>query len=192
MTDYLKRYFEEKTTLSNEHLYAVVNCFSSFEAKKNEIVIPQNKISKNLFFVKKGCLRVVCTRDNGQEWTRQIAIENDFITIFPSFIEQNISASYLQAIEPSSLYYISHTDFIKLNATIPTWRMFYLNILEATYVNSIKRIEQLITMSGKHLYDDFKNNQTELIERLPNKVLASYLGLTQETLSRLKAKNQEN
>lgn len=190
MLDYFKKYIEKNTTLPKEHLDAVTNCFHYFEATKNEIIIPQNKISKKLFFVKKGCLRVVCTRDNGQEWTRQIATENDFITIFPSFIEQNISASYLQAVETSSLYYISHKDFIRLNATIPAWRLFYTRVLETTYVNSIKRIEQLITMSGKHLYDDFRSNQNELMARLPNKVLASYLGLTQETLSRLKAKKQ--
>jgi len=188
MSNYLKEYLIQKTTISNEKLENVLICFKKAQVKKNQILIHQNKICKQLFFIKKGCLRVVCLRDNGQEWTRQIAIENNFITIFPSYIEQTITDSYLQAVEASEVFYISYSNFIKLNTTTPKWRDFYTNILEQEYVNSTKRIEKLITMNGEHLYKDFKTNHSELFKRLPNKILASYLGLSQETLSRLKTK----
>ncbi len=188
MSNYLKKYLIQKIIITNEKLESVLICFNEIQTKKNQILIHQNKVCKRLFFVKKGCLRVVCTRDDGQEWTREIATENNFITIFPSFIEQTSTSSYLQAIEASEIFYISFSDFKRLNNVLPEWKKFYTDILEKTYVNSVRRIEKLITMSGKHLYEDFKINHFELLKRLPNKVLASYLGISQETLSRLKVK----
>ncbi len=188
MPGYLKKYLTQKMVISNEELENILVCFKKLQSKKNQILIHPNKICKHLFFVQKGCLRVVCTRDDGQEWTRQIAIENDFITIFPSFLEQTISRSYLQTVEASDVFYISYSNFKKLNSIVPNWREFYTSILEQTYVNSIKRIEKLIAMDGKHLYEDFKINHPELLKRLPNKISASYLGISQETLSRLKTK----
>jgi len=102
--------------ISNDELESILICFKKLQAKKNQILIEQNKICKHLFFIKKGCLRVVCTRDDGQEWTRQIAIENEFITIFPSFLEQTSSGSYLQTVEASEVFYISYSNFKKLNS----------------------------------------------------------------------------
>lgn len=188
MSNYLKKHLIQKTTLSNEKLESVLICFKKIQVNKNQILIHQNKVCKHLFFVEKGCLRVVCIRDNGQEWTRQVATEDSFITIFPSFIEQTITGSYLQAIETSEIFYISYSDFKRLNNIVPEWGKLYTSILEKTYVNSVKRIEKLIAMNGKHLYEDFKINHPELLKRLPNKILASYLGISQETLSRLKTK----
>ena len=188
MPSYLKNYLQQKMVISNDELESILICFKKLQAKKNQILIEQNKICKQLFFIKKGCLRVVCTRDDGQEWTRQIAIENEFITIFPSFLEQTSSGSYLQTVEASEVFYISYSNFKKLNSIVPYWEKLYTSILEQTYVSSIKRIEKLIAMDGKHLYEDFKINHPELLKRLPNKVLASYLGVSQETLSRLKIK----
>jgi len=188
MPGYLKKYLVRKMDISNVELEDILICFNKEQSKKNQILVHPNKICKHLFFIEKGCLRVVCTRDDGQEWTRQIAIENDFITIFPSFLEQAISPSYLQAVEASDVFSISYSNFKKLNGIVPNWGKFYTTILEQTYVNSIRRIEKLITMDGKHLYEDFKINHPGLLERLPNKILASYLGVSQETLSRLKTK----
>ena len=186
MLDNIKIYLQQNTQISEEDILEILACFKTDTIKKNQILVRQNKTCKHLFFVNKGGLRVVCTKDDGQEWTRQLAVENQFITIFPSFIEQKITESYLQAIEASEVAYISHTDFIKLRKQILEWEQLYTKVLEKTYIDSIKRIENLITMSGKNLYEDFKRNNTDLIPRLSNKILASYLGVSQETLSRLK------
>lgn len=188
MTSYLKNYLAQQMKLSDAEWENVLSCFKEIHTKKNQILIHQNNVCNRLFFIKKGCLRVVCTRDDGQEWTRQIATDNNFITIFPSFIEQTNTSSYLQAIEASDIFSLSFSDFTRLNNTLPEWQKFYTDILEKTYIDSVKRIEKLITLSGKHLYQDVKMNHPELLSRLPNKVLASYLGISQETLSRLKAK----
>ena len=188
MPSYLKQYLHQQTSISDENLEKVLICFKKIQAKKNQILIHQNKICKKLFFVKKGCLRVVSIRDDGQEWTRQVAFEDSFITIFPSFIEQTTTGSYLQAIEASEVFYISHSDFKNLANLVPEWGELYTRILEQTYVDSVKRIEKLIAMNGKDLYEDFKTNYPELFKRLSNKNLASYLGISQETLSRLKTK----
>ena len=189
MTNQLKEYLTQETKVSGDDLESILACFKKEKVKKNHILFHPYKVCKRLYFVETGCLRVVSVRDDGQEWTREIALEHNFITIFPSFIGQTITESSLQAVETSAVHYISYDNFKKLCQAIPEWKELYVNILEQTYVNSIQRIEKLIALSGKDMYADFIKNHPGLMNRLPNKIIASYLGVSQETLSRLKAKS---
>ena len=103
-------------------------------------------------------------------------------------MEQTPSASYLQTVEASDLQYISYDDFTRLKSIVPQWAQLYHDLIEQSYVNSIRRIEKLITLNGKDLYEEFKSHHPDLLNRLPNKITASYLGISPETLSRLKTK----
>lgn len=188
MSRTLQEYLTQRTALVPAELEPISACFKHLTAKKNEILIHQDTSCKRLYFINTGCLRVVCHRDDGQEWTRQVAVEQDFITIFPSFLEQTPSASYLQTVEASDLQYISYDDFTRLKSIVPQWAQLYHDLIEQSYVNSIRRIEKLITLNGKDLYEEFKSHHPDLLNRLPNKITASYLGISPETLSRLKTK----
>lgn len=185
----LKEYLTEITSLSPSEISFILEHFSERSVKKNEILIRNDEVCKQLFFIKKGLLRVYCLRHDGLEWTRFIAFENEFATIVPSFIHQTPSKAFLQALEPTELLAISYHDFYRLLDQFPEWDRFYRLSLEKAYVDSIDRIEQFITMSAKELYANCMQNKPELIQRLPNKILASYFGISAETLSRLKSRD---
>jgi CRP-like cAMP-binding protein len=96
--------------------------------------------------------------------------------------------AYIQSIEPSDLLYISHHDFNELFDAFPGWEHSYRVGLQMDYIASIKRIESLITMDAKQRYQSLMETNPALIQRLPSKIIADYLGISQETLSRLKSK----
>jgi CRP-like cAMP-binding protein len=91
-------------------------------------------------------------------------------------------------VEPSQLLYISHVDFLNLLALVPQWGKFYQHYLEWGYVNNTNRLMSFLTLSAHERYRKLLNENPVIVQRLPNKLVASYLNISQETLSRLKAK----
>jgi CRP-like cAMP-binding protein len=109
-------------------------------------------------------------------------------TSLTSFISQQPSFEFVDALENSELLYISRNNFYNLIKEIPEWERFYIKLLEFAYIYQNKRIEELVTLSAGERYDILMKEHPGYIQRLSNKILASYLDVTQETLSRLKSK----
>lgn len=166
----------------------VLSHYKSKTTKRNEILLEKGKVSQYLYFVVKGCLRIFLIDDNGQEATRFLIFEGSFGTAFPSFVLREPSAAAIQSIEPSELLMISHNDYQKLMDAVPGWERMNRLGLQQDYIDAIIRIESLITMDAKERYDILMKRNPKMIQRLPSKIVADYLGLSQETLSRLKSK----
>jgi CRP-like cAMP-binding protein len=156
--------------------------------KRNEVLLLAGDVCPYIYFVNSGCLRVYMLDVNGKESTRFLITEGRFGTAFPSFNLQEPSLAAIQSIEPSDVLYISHHDFNQLLETFPGWEHVYRIGLEKDYIASIKRIESLITMDARQRYQLLMKTNPTLIQRLPSKIIADYLGISQETLSRLKSK----
>jgi CRP-like cAMP-binding protein len=184
----LKKYLDGKIVLSEEHEQLIDSCFKPRFSKRNEILIEKGSIARHSFFVVKGCLRVFLMDAEWNESTRFLIFENHFGTAFPSFIQQKPSVAAVQSLEPSELLILSYHDRDVLLREVPGWETFYRIGLEQDYIASIQRIESLITMDAKERYQILMQTQPELIQRLPGKIIADYLGISQETLSRLKSK----
>ena len=184
----LKQHLEDKLILSPEHERLIANCFKTRFTKRNEILVEKGSIAKHLYFVVKGCLRVFLTDDEGNESTRFLIFEDHFGTAFPSFVQQKPSVAAIQSLEPSELFMISRQDAQMLMKEISGWETMMRLGLEQDYIASIERIESLITLDAKERYNILMQNQPGLIQRLPGKIIADYLGISQETLSRLKSK----
>ena len=105
-----------------------------------------------------------------------------------SFIAQKPSFEFLETLDDTELLAISHSNFIRLNDEMVNWKIFYQRILEMAYSFQNKKIEQLTTLTAKQRYDNVLKENPILIQRLSNRVLASYLDIREETLSRLKSK----
>jgi CRP-like cAMP-binding protein len=184
----LQKYLTNNIEITEEELAAFSGKFGSKTTKRGEILLEAGHICKHIYFVNKGCLRVYLVDDHGRESTRFLVPEGRFGTAFPSFILQELSQAWIQSVEPSEILYLTYRDFRSLADIMPRWEKLYCIILENDYIASIKRIESLITMSAKDRYAMLMKNNPELIQRLPSKIIADYLGMSQETLSRLKSK----
>ena len=184
----LKKYLEAKINLSPEHEVLVSDCFKSKFAKRNEILVPNGKVARHIYFVAKGCLRIFLINEDGSESTRFLIFEGHIGTAFPSFILGEPSAASVQALEASELLALSYTDRQMLLQKVPGWETMERINLELDYIASIKRIESFITMDSKARYKILMDNDPEIIQKIPAKIIADYLGISQETLSRLKSK----
>ena len=188
MKEQLINYVRKIISVNDEQLDTIVSCFRHLEVDKNELLVIQGQTSQRTFFVGAGCLRIFFITEAGQEATRYIAFENHFATALSSFISGEPSSEFIQALETSSLLYISHKDFHFLLETIPVWGRFYQHYLENAYVKNTNRLLSFLTLNANERYKYLMANNPEIIQRLSNKVVASYLNISQETLSRLKSK----
>lgn len=177
-----------KISLSVEQETFVNACFKPKSTKRNETLVPKGSVARHIYFVVKGCLRVFLTDDEGNESTRFLIVENRFGTAFPSFILQQPSVASVQTLEPSELLTLSYDDRQTLYQQVPGWETMDRIGLEMDYIESIQRIESFITLDAKARYDRLQQKNPELILRLPAKIIADYLGISSETLSRLKAR----
>ena len=184
----LQKYLEGKINLSPEHEVLVSECFKPKFAKRNEILVPNGKVARHVFFVIKGCLRIFLINENGSESTRFLIFEGHIGTAFPSFILREPSVASVQSLEASELLVLSYIDRQMLLQKVPGWETMERINLELDYIASVQRIESFITMDAKARYKILQNNNPEIIQRLPSKIIADYLGISQETLSRLKSK----
>jgi CRP-like cAMP-binding protein len=184
----LGRYIKKSIDLTDEELEIVLGYFKPLSAKKNEFLLSQGQTSQRTFFVGSGCLRIFFINAEGQDSTRYIAFENQMATALVSFITTQPSHEFIQAIEETELLYISHDDFRNLNTIVPIWEKFYCKYLEKAYVNNTNRLMSFITMDAIERYKFLLKQNPVVVRRLPNKIVASYLNMSQETLSRLKSR----
>ncbi len=184
----LTAYIRREIKVTDEQLAQILACFKPLLAKKNEILVDIDQTNQRMFFVREGCLRKYFTQVDGQEATSYIAFENMFATALTSFIAEYPSTECIQALEPAKLLYISRRDFYRLLDNIPVWERFYRAYLEMAYVNNTRRLMSFATMDALERYRELLHRQPVVVQRLPSKIVASYLNISQETLSRLKVK----
>ncbi|MBS1529988.1 MAG: Crp/Fnr family transcriptional regulator [Bacteroidetes bacterium] len=188
MFDQLKAYLGKHIDITEEELAVFCSRFRLKTTKRNEILLEGGSVCRNIHFVNKGCLRIYLVDEHARESTRFLVPEGRFGTAFPSFILQEPSKAWIQSIEPSEILLLSYEAFKELPLILPRWEQVYRMNLERDYIDAINRIESLITMDAKERYALLMASNPALIQRLPSKIIADYLGISQETLSRLKSK----
>jgi len=188
MQEQIAKYIKEIIQVSEEDLNTILSYFKPLKLKKNELLLTHGQTSHRTFFVGKGCLRIFFINEDGQDATRYFAFENQFATALVSFITAEPSEEFIQAAEHTELLYISHKDFYFLLDKIPQWEKFYRSYLEMAYVNNTKRLMSFLTQDATEKYRQLLDENPIIVRRLPNKMVASYLNISQETLSRLKSK----
>lgn len=184
----LSHYIKKNIEVSDEDLNTILSYFKPLKQDKNDLLLSQGQTSQYSYFVAKGCLRIYFINEEGKDVTRYIAFENQFATALVSFITKMPSMEYIQVIEKSELLAISHEDFNYLKTIIPQWNTFYSQYLEKAYVNSNNRLMSFTTMDALERYNQLLKINPTIVKRLPNKIVASYINISQETLSRLKSK----
>ena len=187
MTDKLKTFLKNFTAFEEEELDIIVNSFKPLSASKNEILLHEGDVCRAFYFVYSGGIRTFFIDKNGYEKTRYVVLDNQIGTTLASFILQKPSIEVIEALEDTRLLSIGHGDFYRLIREMDNWRNFYQKILESAYSFQNRKIEALVTLTAKQRYEQLRTENPALIQRLSNKILASYLDMREETLSRLKS-----
>lgn len=192
MHSQLASYINREIMVSAKELEIILNSFVKVSVHKNEVLLTEGEVNSKIIFVCKGCLRIYFNQEDGQEATRYLAFENQFATALVSFISRQPSLEYIQAVEPSELLCITYEKFTRLLELVPSWERFYRQYLEKAYVTNTNRLMSFTTMDASTRYRELLLQNAQVVERLPNRLVASYLNISQETLSRIKSKKQKS
>lgn len=182
----LKRYLAANgiAELHDEH----ASLFKTKTIKKKATLLAAGETCSELYFINNGCIRTFYLNEQGKERTRYIALEGVVATSLDSFINQTPSFEFVEAVEPCQLLAINRSNFYKLVDENADWAAFYRKLLEQAYTYQNRRIESLVALTAKERFDEMMKNHPEYVMRLPNHILATYLDISQETLSRLKSR----
>lgn len=171
-----------------EQLDEVLASFKPIRTKRNEQLVQQGNACKFVYFIAKGCLQVYVHDSDFNETTRDIVTEDNWCTELISFGSGKPSAENIRTVEPCELLAIDRQSFQTMTQTVPQFDKVYKQILEASYANSVYRINAFISMTALDRIKWLMDFRPKLMTRLSSKLIASYLGISKETFSRLKAK----
>lgn len=161
--------------------------FEQIVLSKNEFLVKEGKICRHLYFMEAGALRGFYNLE-GKEITYWFAFEGDFVTSFHSFITQQLAIENIQLLEGSILWSISRE---KLDRLMDQYHEIE-RIVRIAYENYYLRLEERFVNSqfktAAERYEQVLQNNSRLMERVPLGYLASYLGISQETLSRIRGR----
>ena len=156
--------------------------------KKKEIILHENRVCNHLYFVEKGCLRMFFINKKGVEQVTQFALEGWWISDFQSFINHTSSSYCIQTIEESSIVSIESENFEELLVELPQLERYFRVIMQKAVAAAQLRSKLLYEMSKEDFYIHFSTSFPEFMLRVPQYMIASYLGLTPEYLSELRKK----
>ena len=188
MTDKLKIFLKNFADFEEQELDRITGFFKPKSVKKNDILLHEGNVSREFYYVHTGGIRTFFNDKNGYEKTRYVMLDDQIGTTLASFISQKPSIEIIEAIDDSELLTINRNDFYRLTEEISNWKNFYQKILEKAYSFQNRKIEALVTLTAKQRYEQLLTENPLFTQRLSNKVLASYLDMREETLSRLKSR----
>jgi len=173
--------------LSSPAIKGMSAVLQKVELSKGSYLITERKVCNHIYFLEKGCLRGFYNLD-GKEITYWFAFENDFVTSFYSFITRKPSVENIQLIEDSSLWCMAYDDLQKLYNKHPDIERFGRLTNEHYYVMLEERFVSNHFKEARERYENLASLAPHIIQRVPLGYIASYLGITQETLSRIRNK----
>lgn len=184
----LRQHINRFITISSEELDKALQFFKPLQLKKKENILTEGNICRHNFFTVKGCLRLFFINEKGIEQTTQFAIENWWLADYNSFEKQQPSSFYIQAVEQSDVLALSYADQEMLLQQHPAMERYFRLMYQRAYAASQFRIKSLYSLSREELYKLFSTTYPEFVQRVPQYLLASFLGFTPEYLSEIRRK----
>ncbi len=182
----LLRYLSSIIPISKELEEEINSIAQNVIIPKNEMLIHSGDRCNDLFFVEKGLLRGYYFED-AKEITNWFAPENEFATCFYSFIARQPSFENIQALEDSELIRLSNSALNTIYKKYPETERIGRIITETYYIKLEERLVDLRFKTAKERYQILVDSKPDLLQRVPLGQIATYLGITQETLSRIRS-----
>jgi CRP-like cAMP-binding protein len=182
------RNFTSKVPLTAEEEELIKTYLTPKKLRRKQYLLQEGDVCKHIAFVEKGALREYTIDDNGVERIFQFAIEGWTISDLYSFLTGEEATYNIDAVEDCELVLISRAAHDELLAKLPKFETFIRLQLTGAYIAMQKRITSIISLSLDERYQNFSKDYPEIIQRFPQHMIASFMGLTPETLSRVRRK----
>ena len=180
------RHVNKRVSLTEEEQQFIRNYLNVKKLRKKQYLLQEGDICKWVAFVEKGALRLYTVAENGTERAVQFAFEGQFLTDLYSFLTKEPSVYNIDAIEDSELVLITRSASDELRTLSPKYQEFIFQETSEAYVQLERRMTSVISLSVEERYQELTSVYPNIIQRLPQHMIASYMGLTPETLSRVR------
>lgn len=186
MFDLLHAHIQKRVRLTREELKLCDQFLSPRKLRKRQFFLREGDVSKHLAFVNDGCLREYTVDQKGEEHIIQFAIKDWWISDLHSFLSGATSTHNIDAVQDSEVLMLEREARDKMLEAVPKMERFFRLLLEANHVATHKRINATLSASAEERYLAFIKTYPALVEQVPQSQIASYLGITPQSLSRIR------
>ncbi|NQX81222.1 MAG: Crp/Fnr family transcriptional regulator [Flavobacteriaceae bacterium] len=185
--DKLIENIEAYISLNEDELLLLANAVERRTYNKNDIIFTEGEISSEIYFISNGCVRLFYNVDSNDK-TAFFYTEGQFICAGESYTYNIPATENYQAVEKTEIYVFTKTKIESLLREVPKFEVIARIATENELITCQKVIASFVTKSAEERYTDLLNTQGELFQRVPQKYIASFLGVSPETLSRIKSR----
>ncbi|WP_020214108.1 Crp/Fnr family transcriptional regulator [Flavobacterium rivuli] len=189
MTTEFQNYLLHSIALTNEQLDWITSLCTTKILRKNQYLLQEGDVWKHYAFVSNGCLRTYSTGCKGTEHVIGLHIENSWAGDYESLITAKPSHYNIDCIEPSEVVLCTKQNFERICKEIPAFYELAKSNLNRSLVASQNRIMASLSYTAEQQYAYFAACYPQLVNRVPQNMIASYLGIAKETLSRMRTKS---
>lgn len=179
-------HFNKKVPLTREEELQIQTYLTPKKLRKKQYLLQEGDICKAIAFVEKGALRAYTVDDSGSEYIVQFALEGWLISDLYSFLTGEPATYHIDALEDSELVLISQAAHEELLTTVPKYETFTRLNVTGAYIAMQRRLTSIISLPLEERYMGFTSLYPDIVQRVPQHMIASYMGLTPETLSRIR------
>lgn len=165
------------------------SCFVYRELPKNYLLVAEGQVAREMYFVLGGLLRLFYNKD-GDHRTTFIFREGLFAGSYDSFLQQKPGIQLLESLEPCQLLAIKREDWVEIHTRIPLMNVLTRMIAEERFLNAQRILASFQLDSPEERYRKFLEEEADLLLRVPHHIIASYLGITPVSLSRIRKRIQ--
>lgn len=188
MFEVLFSHIEEKVKLNDQEKQDISGFFSFKKIRRKQYILEEGEICKNLVFIKKGLLKSYRLDDKGSEHITVFGWEGWWISDFKSFLKQQPAMLFIEAVEDTELLIISREHYEQLMLAVPIMNRYFRILYENSLITKDERLISSNSHTAEEKFQRLINYNPEIIHRVPQHLVASYLGLAPATLSRIRKK----
>jgi len=179
-------YINKWTTITEADEAIILSAFEPISIRKKKDLLVTGQTCHYLYFIIQGCLRSFYIDSKGVEHIYQIRMDNNWISDLESFFSQRPSKYNIETLEDSTLLRISHERMEQLLVEIPRLERYFRILFQKAYINALTRLNATMWETAMDRYNDMLKENPEVFQRVPLVYIASYLGITPESLSRIR------
>jgi CRP/FNR family transcriptional regulator len=172
--------------LKEEEIQTITTALRYKKVKKKELLLREQQVCTANYFVLHGCLRMYFIREDGVEQITQFAIENWWLTDFQSLDWRQPSRFHIQAIEATELAILDRDAFTGLCDRLPLIDRYFRLVIQRAFAATQQNLFYIYSSTGEERYRRFATSFPDFVQRIPQYMVASYLGFTPEFVSKIK------
>ena len=183
----IRQYINRIAPLADEDWEKFSSRLQKLSLPKHSILVREGQVCNEVYFIASGLVRLYVMND-GKEICRQFFFENMFFSEYESFLTRNPSKTFADVLEDTEIYRFTHADMQWFYQTIPAFQFIGRMIAENLFIKISERVNSFLTETPEQRYQSLVASRPKVMQRIPQYMIASYLGITPEHLSRIRKK----